>query len=146
MVRFSLLKNTFEYMKRAAISLSLSFSILAIGWTIFIVAMVAYDFNSTKATTFELARIQASTGLEKDIVYRKWNAINGGVYGSVSENTKPNPYLKNQERDISTLSGTRNLTMMNPAYMTRQVHELEQANNGVVGHNKFAPDSARECS
>ncbi|MFT5700141.1 MAG: PAS domain S-box-containing protein [Desulforhopalus sp.] len=135
-------------MKKPEIPLSFNFSILAVGWTIFIVAMMVYDFHATKANTIELARLQASTGLEKDIVYRKWNAINGGVYGSVSETTKPNPYLKNKERDISTPSGSRNLTMINPAYMTRQVHELEQANNGVVGHitslNPIRPENAAD--
>jgi PAS domain S-box-containing protein len=136
-------------MKKSTISLRLNFSILAIGWTIFIIAMMVYDFRATKTNTLELARIQASTGLEKDIVYRKWNAINGGVYGSVSDNTRPNPYLKNKERDISTPSGSRNLTMINPAYMTRQVHELEQANNGVVGHitslNPIRPENAADA-
>lgn len=136
-------------MKKSTISLNLNFPILAIGWTIFIIAMMAYDFQATKMNTIELARIQASTGLEKDIVYRKWNAINGGVYGSVSENTKPNPYLKNKERDISTPSGSRNLTMINPAYMTRQVHELEHAKNGVVGHitslNPIRPENVADA-
>ncbi|BHH85911.1 ATP-binding protein [Desulforhopalus sp. 52FAK] len=121
-------------MKKPAIPLSLNFAILALFWTIFIIAMGVYDYHSTKVTTVELARIQAITGLEKDIIYRKWNALNGGVYGSISDKTVPNPYLTSKERDIATPSGGRQLTLINPAYMTRQVHELEIENNGVVGH------------
>lgn len=58
---------------------------------------------------------------------RLWNASHGGVYAPVSEDTPPNPYLIVPERDISSPSG-RPLTMVNPAYMTRQLsgvlHEL----------------------
>lgn len=121
-------------MKKNVIPLRLNFLILAVCWTIFIAAMMIYDFHITKENTIELARMQALTGLEKDITYRKWNAINGGVYGSVSESTIPNQYLTDQERDITTPSGNRILTMINPAYMTRQVHELEKSKNGVIGH------------
>lgn len=65
-------------------------------------------------------------------MYRKWNATNGGGYGSISATIPPNPYLKIKERDVSTLSGGCQLTLINPAYMTRQVHELEKKKNGVV--------------
>jgi PAS domain S-box-containing protein len=48
--------------------------------------------------------------------------------------TQPNPYLTEvEERDIRTPSG-RALTLVNPAYMTRQVHELGMASNGTRGH------------
>ena len=58
---------------------------------------------------------------------RLWNASHGGVYAPVSEGTPSNPYLIVPERDISSPSG-RPLTMVNPAYMTRQLsgvlHEM----------------------
>jgi len=38
-----------------------------------------------------------------------------------------------EERDIETPSG-RKLTLINPAYMTRQVHELGKETEGVRGH------------
>jgi len=38
-----------------------------------------------------------------------------------------------KERDIKTPSG-RDLTLINPAYMPRQVHELGFAANGTRGH------------
>jgi PAS domain S-box-containing protein len=52
--------------------------------------------------------------------------MHGGVYVPVTDKTRPNPYLGHlPERDITTPSG-RALTLMNPAYMMRQVHELDK--------------------
>jgi len=52
----------------------------------------------------------------------------------VTDRTPPNPYLAEQpNRDITTSDG-RQLTLVNPAYMTRQVHELARAQIGSVGH------------
>lgn len=51
---------------------------------------------------------------------RLWNARHGGIYVAVDADTEPNPYLEMDERDIVTPTG-RALTLMNPAYMTRQI-------------------------
>jgi hypothetical protein len=51
----------------------------------------------------------------------------------MSEHTPPNPYLDVPERDLTTPAG-RALTLINPAYMTRQVHELEATTHGMCGH------------
>lgn len=60
--------------------------------------------------------------------------MHGGVYVPVTAETPPNPYLKHvPERDIATPSG-RELTLVNPAYMTRQVHELGKETEGVRAH------------
>ncbi len=63
----------------------------------------------------------------------------------VSEETIPNPYLGTPERDITTPSGS-SLTLMNPAYMTRQVHELAEKTYGIHGHitslNPIRPKNA----
>ena len=79
-------------------------------------------------------------------MYRRWNAERGGVYGLVSENTPPNPYLSDlPERDITTPSG-KELTLINPAYMTRLVHEFSKIESGVLGHitslNPIRPQNA----
>ncbi len=85
--------------------------------------------NGTRAVALTLAR----TTLEKDVFYRRWNARHGGVYAQTSLHTPANPYLLVPERDLITPSG-RKLTMINPAYMTRQVHELGALATGIVGH------------
>ncbi len=98
--------------------------------------------------TLESARYHAQSAFEKDLVYRRWAAGHGGVYVPISENTPPNPYLTNvEERDITTPSGRR-LTLINPAYMTRQVHELEAKQYGLRGHitslNPINPKNAAD--
>lgn len=60
--------------------------------------------------------------------------MHGGVYVPVTEKTQPNPLLADiPERDIRTSSG-KILTLMNPAYMTRQAYELGFKEYGVRAH------------
>ena len=64
---------------------------------------------------------------------RQWNAEHGGVYVEVSPRTPPNPHLKVPHRDVTTTDGRR-LTLVNPAYMTRQIAEIAHKDNGVTFH------------
>jgi len=64
---------------------------------------------------------------------REWNARHGGVYVPVTPHTPPNPYLEHPARDVITTDG-QVLTMVNPAYMTRQIAELAQSSEGVRLH------------
>jgi signal transduction histidine kinase len=110
------------------------FLLIAAFWTI--VILVAFELNYRQASDSAMAIAQASLleSYHKDLVYRRWAAIHGGVYVPVDSDTPPNPYLdKITERDIETPSGKR-LTLMNPAYMTRQVQELAEKQYGHKGH------------
>jgi diguanylate cyclase (GGDEF)-like protein/PAS domain S-box-containing protein len=92
---------------------------------------------------FELRRIEASAdavALERGRVLfglveltRDWNARHGGIYVPVTEETQPNPYLEHPRRDIETVDG-RQLTMVNPAFMTRQLAELAEKSTGIRFH------------
>lgn len=64
---------------------------------------------------------------------RDWNARHGGVYVPVSESTRPNPYLEHRRRDVVTQDGVA-LTMVNPAFMTRQLAEIAEHADGVKLH------------
>ena len=64
---------------------------------------------------------------------RDWNARHGSIYVPVSETTQPNPYLEHPQRDIESSDGRR-LTMVNPAFMTRQIAELAERMTGVRFH------------
>jgi len=64
---------------------------------------------------------------------REWNAMHGGVYVVVDETTQPNPWLKHPARDLQTRDGVR-LTMVNPAYMTRQIADLALHADGARLH------------
>ncbi len=65
------------------------------------------------------------------VLTRLWNSQHGGVYVPVDATTRPNPYLKHPLRDISDNHG-RQLTLINPAYMTRLISELARQDEGVI--------------
>ncbi len=105
-----------------------------ITWTVIIAASLAWNIATVRQNTLETARIQAQVAFEKDVIYRRWNTGRGGVYVPVTKEVQPNPYLSDiPERDITTPSG-RLLTLINPAYMTRQVHELAATDYDIRGH------------
>ena len=102
-------------------------------WTAIVGALFLFNSMSIRKEFHALARLEAIASFNKDVVYRRWATIHGGVYVPVTEKTPPNTYLNVQERDISTPSG-RKLTLVNPAYMTRQAHELGKEQYGLKGH------------
>jgi diguanylate cyclase (GGDEF)-like protein/PAS domain S-box-containing protein len=67
------------------------------------------------------------------MLYRRWVAEQGGVYVPVTEHTPPNPHLSVPNRDVTTTSGV-SLTLINPAYMTRQVNEIGKGLPSGKGH------------
>jgi two-component sensor histidine kinase/PAS domain-containing protein len=82
--------------------------------------------DSVNGFILQLAGTEASSAYQKDFIYRQWATGHGGVYVPVTDSNPPNPFLQAiPERDIITPSG-RQLTLVNPAYMTRQVYELER--------------------
>jgi diguanylate cyclase (GGDEF)-like protein len=64
---------------------------------------------------------------------REWIANHGGVYAPVTEKSQPNHYLKVENRDI-VINDKTTLTLINPAYMTRQLAELAEKSNGIQLH------------
>jgi two-component system, cell cycle sensor histidine kinase and response regulator CckA len=93
-----------------------------------------WNWQQMEKQVYELALNGLKLSFEKDVVYRRWAANHGGVYVPVSDHTQPNPYLNHiPERDIVTSSGV-SMTLVNPAYMTRQVYELSRKQYGLQGH------------
>jgi signal transduction histidine kinase len=113
--------------------LGLAWGLIAI-WTVLVAASLLWNLHEVRQTAFELARTEARLSSNKDIAYRLWGAGHGGVYVPATPQTPPNPYLAHiEERDVRTPSG-RTLTLLNPAYMIRQVHELAAKLYGTQGH------------
>ncbi len=102
-------------------------------WTLFILISWIWLTQVIRSGTLETARIEARTAFRNDVIYRRWNADHGGLYAPVTPETPPNPYLKTDHREIQTMDGIL-LTKINPAYMTRQVHELAKKTYGHKGH------------
>ena len=105
-----------------------------VAWTAVVALSLGWNLSQAQSDMLELARLQARVAYDKDIIYRRWNTDRSPVYVRESPEAPPNPYLSDlDERDVTTPSSTR-LTLMNPAYMTRQAHELGEEAYGVRGH------------
>ncbi|MGD9788339.1 MAG: ATP-binding protein [Sulfuricellaceae bacterium] len=107
--------------------------LLALAWTLLVAASLGWNMANKRGEILHLARHEALTSINKDISFRYWVAAHGGVYVPPDAQTPPNPYLKAQERDVVTTSG-KALTLMNPAYVTRQIHENYSSRFGIEGH------------
>lgn len=83
-----------------------------------------YQYMDGKERTMKIALASAESSFERDYLFRLWGSMHGGVYVPITEKTPPNPYLTQvDEKNIETPKGKK-LTLMNPAYMTRQIYEL----------------------
>ncbi len=105
--------------------------IAAILWSGLIAALAWQGLVDSQQTIVDLAEVQARANFNNDNAYQNWAALHGGVYVPVTEKTPPNPFLAHMpERDITTPSG-RILTLVNHAYITRQIHEQVNPEYGV---------------
>lgn len=103
-------------------------------WTFFIAAVLGVSDYFDVQEAREVALSRAMDSYYKDLSYRRWSSLRGGVYVPLDAKTPPNPYLAHRpDREITT-SGGKVFTLVNPAYMTRMVHELAEMEYGLKGH------------
>jgi len=91
-------------------------------WSLLVAGSLLFNLDREAADTLNTASVAARANINKDIGFRKWGASHGGVYVPPTEHTPPNPYLNVPARDVVTTTG-KALTLMNPAYMLRQMQE-----------------------
>ena len=102
-------------------------------WTAVIGGSLIWNFHLQDKQFAELVHKEAIANFNKDQGFRLWGTRHGGVYVPTTEKTPPSPYLAHiPERDIKTPSG-RQLTLLNPAYMVRQLMEDHTELYGVRG-------------
>ena len=94
-------------------------------------AYTQHYLRQLEAQTLNVALEGARNMFRMVVLTRNWNATHGGIYVPVSERTPPNPYLDHPRRDLTTTDGQQ-LTMVNPAYMTRLIAEMAEADSGSV--------------
>ncbi|OFV83945.1 MAG: hypothetical protein A2W26_00835 [Acidobacteria bacterium RBG_16_64_8] len=103
-------------------------------WTAGVAGSLWWNNRTLQQQNLHLASTSALGNINKDMAFRIWAASHGGVYVPPDENTPPNPYLAHvPDRDVVTTEGKR-LTLMNPAYMLRQVMGENSRLFGVKGH------------
>lgn len=102
-------------------------------WTCTVLTSLIWSIYSINENTLQIVHNIGRAFFREIETTRLWNARHGGVYVPVTEETQPNPYLKVPDRDITTTDGKR-LTMVNPAYMTRQIAEIAEEYSQVRYH------------
>ncbi|WP_051309183.1 hybrid sensor histidine kinase/response regulator [Desulfogranum japonicum] len=103
-------------------------------WVALLTSSFILYWRETYSTALQLASQVADSHFNKDLAYRRWATLHGGLYVPPTSDSPPNPYLAEiTDRDIETTDG-KQLTLINPAYMTRQVFELSQEQYGVRAH------------
>lgn len=79
--------------------------------------------NALEGTALSVFEAQGRAAFAVIRAARHWNAATDGVYVPVTPEIQPNPYLDVPHREITDNLG-RELTRINPAYMTRQISEV----------------------
>ena len=96
-------------------------ALAALLWTLIVAGSLGWYIRAEQASTLALAHNTARASFNKDQAYRLWASSHGGVYVKPTEKTPPSPYMAHlPDRDLEAVDGTR-LTLMNPAYMLREM-------------------------
>lgn len=104
----------------------------AIGWFLLIGVLWYWNWVQIEQSITRIAKAEAYASAGKDILYHGWAGLQGGVYVRPTKATPPNPYLAFlSEQTIRTTVGEE-FTLVNPAYMVRQVNELGQSITGRI--------------
>lgn len=96
-------------------------ALACVGWTLIVGGSLGWNIHSARQQGLDMARNEANAYIKKDIAFRNWATSHGGVYVPPTPQTPPNPYLSHiPDRDVVTTGG-KQLTLMNPAYMLREM-------------------------
>lgn len=99
-------------------------------WSGLVLLSLWLVLRHTQEASEENARQQGRDIFNMTVAMRQWNSEVGGVFVPRSDKVPSNPYLEVPERDPVTTSG-KVLTMVNPAYMTRQMSGVIEEQSGI---------------
>jgi len=89
--------------------------------------------NEHDEKILKLAHNSAEITFENDVLYRRWGRATGRGVCFPSRSTRPRIHtFVVPDRDVTTSSGL-SLTLVNPAYMARQVNQMAVGVNGSRG-------------
>ncbi|MBN2441788.1 MAG: DUF3365 domain-containing protein [Spirochaetales bacterium] len=122
-----------------------AFAFITLFWTILMISFTLWTFINKNQENAALILLEARSFFTQLVTTREWNTTHGGVYVVMTKDTQPNPYLDDPQRDIVTIDGTA-LTLINPAYMTRQIAEIAALHDQIHFHitslNPIRPENA----
>jgi diguanylate cyclase (GGDEF)-like protein/PAS domain S-box-containing protein len=102
-------------------------------WSALVVVSLWSSSRHLDQSKIEVALAQGRKQFSLIEAMRVWNAEHGGIYVLQTERDPPNPYLSKEMRASATITG-QPLTMLNPAYMTRQISGVIEREAGVKLH------------
>lgn len=108
-------------------------TLLLAAWCLVVLISLGWNAQNTQQEHLHFLKDTSRLIFDHVIIVRQWNANHGGVYVPVTESTPPNEYIELDNRDI-VVDDKLTLTLVNPAYMTRQVAELAAQSKGIQLH------------
>lgn len=111
------------------------FVLLACAWTVAVGLSLAWSLAQIRGETRLLTAQAARALLEKDLLYRQWSILHGGVYvpkSGLGESGASSADGADEERELRTSSG-RVLTLLNPALVSRQIFQDQEESMGIRG-------------
>ncbi|MFZ4413356.1 MAG: ATP-binding protein [Bacteroidales bacterium] len=117
-------------------------------WILLIVLSYSWNYYIAESNNQKVVENKARSFFSQIVVARSWNSKHGGVYVPVTKETQPNLYLMDSLRDVTTIGGLK-LTKINPAFMTRQISEINKVENDLQFHitslNPIRPDNKADA-
>ncbi|PLX66337.1 MAG: diguanylate cyclase [Denitrovibrio sp.] len=101
-------------------------------WLVLLTGSFFWNYVNLNQDRQQTALSTARSFFNMVLMSREWNARHT-VYVVVTDKTKPNEYLKVHNRDL-IINDELALTMMNPAYMTREISEISFEKEGIRFH------------
>jgi hypothetical protein len=108
------------------------FWFLAGGWTAVVAGSLIWNLVQHAHEIRSVATEAARALLEKDLLYREWSLLHGGVYVADPGGAQPDASPAAEERQIVTPLGQK-LTLLNPAIVSRQIFEIQSQRSGIQG-------------
>ncbi len=105
------------------------FAVIALG----VALSFVLEWRQTDVNIQLMARERGAALFRLVQVTREWNVQHEGVYVPITATTRPNPWLDHERRDLVTEEGIE-LTMINQAFMTRQLAEIARKTDGIQIH------------
>jgi hypothetical protein len=109
------------------------FWLLVCAWTVAVAASLAWNLEQHADEVRSLTVQAARALLEKDLLYREWSILHGGVYVPKFAPEEVGSSTRSEEREVVLPSG-QTLTLLNPVVVSRQVFELQEQQTGIRGH------------
>lgn len=109
-------------MPQIRVSFIWPFLLLGAAWSLVISVSLAWNLHHHVGTQFDIMRQVARASAEKDVLYRQWNVLHGGVYVEATPQHLPDAHLGHvADRDLETASGVR-LTLVTAPAMLEEVY------------------------